>query len=223
MKKIFITLAALAVAAMAMATSSMAAKFDLDKDTISLEADISSVSGQATVVVAEAVPYDDGGVTKYRRPDTLDDDDILYMDQVEKADGIFQDMAVKGELTEGTTYVILVGGENLSESGIIEEYVTIASDGTIKVLWGDLNMDGSIVVEDAAQIISYLCGATVTNKKGYTIAASSCEDFLWGDITMDGSIVVEDAAQIISYLCGTTVTNKYNYEIGKEYDMILSK
>ena len=181
MKKIFITLAALAVAAMAMATTSMAA-YDYTTGATEVGIDATAASAvtaledqQLTVIIVAADP------TTKLLPTTISDSDILYIDQGAKGEISFEAMKVISALPDGD-YVIGIGGEDIAEGIIIDQF-TVGTDEpdepkTITVTWGDLDGDSDI---DLADITAVAYGA-MQNGKTY------------GDYTVgkEATIIVEE-------------------------------
>ena len=141
MKKIFITLAALAVAAMAMATTSMAA-YDYTTGATEVGIDATAASAvtaledqQLTVIIVAADP------TTKLLPTTISDSDILYIDQGAKGEISFEAMKVISALPDGD-YVIGIGGEDIAEGIIIDQF-TVGTDEEPEeeIMYGNVNFD----------------------------------------------------------------------------------
>lgn len=115
LKKALLACATVGALSAVVATSAFAATYDKDTGKVSTEKDLSTYTGQMTVLVIEkGADEKEGGIVA---------EDILYIDQTEAAAGIFQGMGVKGGSLANGTYVVKIGGENVD--AILTEEFTV--------------------------------------------------------------------------------------------------
>ena len=211
MKKMLLACTAAGVMAVAVSASALCAQIavtdgatyavdEAGKYTVSVDASkmLSGATGQMTVLVTPAGALEkEGG---------LQDSDILYIDQLAAADGIFQDMGVKGALTPGEIYDVFVGGENVqNEAGEASFYrtsFTVAKQGgTHTVILGRVDDDEYITSDDALVVLKAAAGkAELTGDKW--IAANCDKDEY---ITSDDALLILKAAAGKAELGSVTV------------------
>lgn len=212
MKKMLLACTAAGVMAVAVSASALCAELTVDagatyavdeagKYTVSVDASkmLSGATGQMTVLVTPAGALEkEGG---------LQDSDILYIDQLAAADGIFQGMGVKGTLTEGETYDVFVGGENVKdeagEASFYRTSFTVAKQGgTHVVILGKVDDDNSITSDDALIALKAAVGnETLTGDKWI---AANCD--------LDNSITSDDALLILKAAVGNVQLGKVNVD-----------
>ena len=150
--------------------------------TLSDTSDINSTN-QWTVVIISAELADE----------TLDADDLLYINQGTSADSfwVVDGMGVKGgELAEGD-YIIRIGGDTISSAeDLIEISFTVGDDGRVLQL-GDVDFDKVIGTTDINEIISHMLGTALT---GDALAAA--------DVDQDKVVGTTDINEIISHMLG---------------------
>lgn len=208
MKKMLISAAACGVLAAAVSASALCAQIDVtggatyakDNDgnyTVSVDASkmLTQNSGQMTVMVTKAGALEqDGG---------LKNDDILYIDQVASADGIFKNMGVKGKLEAGATYDVFVGGSDVKDSegkaGFYRTSFTVEGN-TIK--WCDVNGDGNITGADATRLLRHTAGIESLVYVVGDEAANLAEIQRICDVNKDGSVTGADATRLLRHTAG---------------------
>lgn len=211
MKKMLISAAACGVLAAVVSASALCAQIDVtggatytkDSDgnyTVSVDASkmLTQNSGQMTVLVTKAGALEQEGGLK--------DSDILYIDQVAGATGIFQNMGVKGTLEAGKTYDVFVGGENVkdtnSKAGFYRTSFTVASADTHVVELGKVNDDDYITGSDAVLVLKAAVGnETLTGDKWI---AANCN--------LDEYITGADAVLILKAAVGNATLGKVNVD-----------
>ena len=193
------------VMAVAVSASALCAQINVDngatyavdeasKYTVSVAAEVlSGKTGQMTVLVTPKGALEkEGG---------LQDSDILYIDQLAAADGIFQEMGVKGDLVEGSEYDVFIGGENVTnEAGEASFYRTsfmVTAGKQIK--WCDINGDGAIDGGDVIRLLQHTTGFDSFKIPGdYTE-----EEFVkLADVNKDGAIDGGDVIRLLQHTTG---------------------
>ena len=211
MKKMLLACAAAGVMAVAVSASALCAQINVDngatyavdeagKYTVSVAAEVlSGKTGQMTVLVTPKGALEkEGG---------LQDSDILYIDQLAAADGIFQGMGVKDALVEGSEYDVFIGGENVTnEAGEASFYRTSftvkKAGGTHVVELGKVDDDTSITGADALMVLQAAAESiTLTGDK--RIAA---------DCDLDGSLTGADALKVLQAAAENIVLGKVNVD-----------
>ena len=169
MKKLFLVGAI--VASMAFSSSALAAvsygngenakvSYDATNGTVSVTTDLSSYSGQMTVIVLN---NDDGSIAQ---------EDIMYIDQTAAGANIFQNMGLKTAIPAGSTYTVKIGGANVS--GLITETITVTADGTDwTFVYGDVDGTETVAVEDVSAIIAHLIGSGSEAGGDYAIGTTN--------------------------------------------------
>ena len=210
-KKMLLACTAAGVMAVAVSASALCAQINVDngatyavdeagKYTVSVAAEVlSGKTGQMTVLVTPKGALEkEGG---------LQDSDILYIDQLAAADGIFQGMGVKDALVEGSEYDVFVGGENVTnEAGEASFYRTSftvkKAGGTHVVELGKVDDDNSITGADALMVLQAAAESiTLTGDK--RIAA---------DCDLDGSLTGADALKVLQAAAENIVLGKVNVD-----------
>lgn len=211
MKKMLLACTAAGVMAVAVSASALCAQINVDngatyavdeagKYTVSVAAEVlSGKIGQMTVLVTPKGALEkEGG---------LQDSDILYIDQLAAADGIFQDMGVKDALVENAAYDVFVGGENVTneagEASFYRTSFTVAKQGgTHVVILGKVDDDNSITPDDALIALKAAVGnETLTGDKWI---AANCD--------LDNSITSDDALLILKAAVGNVQLGKVNVD-----------
>ena len=199
------------VMAVAVSASALCAQINVDngatyavdeagKYTVSVAAEVlSGKTGQMTVLVTPKGALEkEGG---------LQDSDILYIDQLAAADGIFQEMGVKGALVENEEYDVFVGGENVTneagEASFYRTSFTVAKQGgTHVVVLGQVNDDEYITGSDAVLVLKAAVGnETLTGDKWI---AANCD--------LNEYITGSDAVLILKAAVGNAKLGKVNVD-----------
>ena len=199
MKKMLLACAAAGVMAVAVSASALCAQINVDngatyavdeagKYTVSVAAEVlSGKTGQMTVLVTPKGALEkEGG---------LQDSDILYIDQLAAADGIFQGMGVKDALVEGSEYDVFIGGENVTneagEASFYRTIFTVKKDGGETTLkWGDIDGNKKIELTDATLLLYH---AANIKKLSYTDE----EMLIVGDMDKNGKIELADSTLLL--------------------------
>lgn len=211
MKKMLLACTAAGVMAVAVSASALCAQINVDngatyavdeagKYTVSVAAEVlSGKTGQMTVLVTPKGALEkEGG---------LQDSDILYIDQLAAADGIFQEMGVKGALVENEEYDVFVGGENVTneagEASFYRTSFTVAKQGgTHVVVLGQVNDDEYITGSDAVLVLKAAVGnETLTGDKWI---AANCD--------LNEYITGSDAVLILKAAVGNAKLGKVNVD-----------
>lgn len=186
---------ATAAVSLALATSAFAADgFNITEDitydqaagTASVDTGfIQSLGGQVTILIYEdSVDVD---------PANLTADQILYINQdtSDTEDGLktFVGMGLKNGLEANKTYVVKIGGENVTE-GIYEGKFTVGEDG--EIILGDVTGDENINLSDFSAIVNHYLG----------IAILEGNQFKAGDVNKDNVINLSDSSVVINYYLG---------------------
>ena len=156
MKKLLATLTTVAM----LATSTVAFAdvvvnndgYKKEAGTYSVASDLSEVEGQLTLLIIPEAAYLDG---------SIEDADILYIDQGAYAEGLFQSVGILGGTTLGNgTYYAKIGGKNLTDGIIVEKFTVVAEEeGTkITVKWGDITGDNAVTSADAIAALMNFAG-----------------------------------------------------------------
>ncbi len=167
------------------------------KYTVSVAAEVlSGKTGQMTVLVTPKGALEkEGG---------LQDSDILYIDQLAAADGIFQGMGVKDALVEGSEYDVFIGGENVTneagEASFYRTSFTVGADQQIQ--WCDVNGDGAISTADATRLIRHTAGIENLVYVADDEAKNEAEILRICDINKDGAVSTADATRLIRHTAG---------------------
>lgn len=200
MKKMLISAAACGVLAAAVSTSALCAQIDVDSgatydkdsNTVSVAASmLAQNSGQMTVMVTKAGALEqDGG---------LKNDDILYIDQVASADGIFQNMGVKGTLEAGKTYDVFVGGSDVKSGNEAAFYRTSFKVEGKTIKWCDINGDGSVNDSDVVRLFQHTTGT-----KEFAIPGDyTAEEWITlADVNGDKSVNDSDVVRLFQHTTG---------------------
>ncbi len=207
-KKMLLACTAAGVMAVAVSASALCAQINVDngatyavdeagKYTVSVAAEVlSGKTGQMTVLVTPKGALEkEGG---------LQDSDILYIDQLAAADGIFQGMGVKDALVEGSEYDVFIGGENVTnEAGEASFYRTGFTVGANQqISWCDVNGDGAISTADATRLIRHTAGIENLVYVADDEAKNEAEILRICDINKDGAVSTADATRLIRHTAG---------------------
>ena len=207
-KKMLLACTAAGVMAVAVSASALCAQINVDngatyavdeagKYTVSVAAEVlSGKTGQMTVLVTPKGALEkEGG---------LQDSDILYIDQLAAADGIFQGMGVKDALVEGSEYDVFIGGENVTneagEASFYRTSFTVGADQQIQ--WCDVNGDGAISTADATRLIRHTAGIENLVYVADDEAKNEAEILRICDINKDGAVSTADATRLIRHTAG---------------------
>lgn len=197
MKKMLISAAACGVLAAAVSASALCAQIDVTDGatyaqdssgnyTVSVDASrmLTQNSGQMTVMVTKAGALEKG----------LKNDDILYIDQVASADGIFKNMGVKGKLEAGATYDVFVGGSDVksgNEAAFYRTSFTVAADNTLN--WGDIDGNKKVELADATLLLYHVSNIQMLS---YTDAELKTV----GDMNKDDKVELADATLLLYHV-----------------------
>ena len=207
-KKMLLACTAAGVMAVAVSASALCAQINVDngatyavdeagKYTVSVAAEVlSGKTGQMTVLVTPKGALEkEGG---------LQDSDILYIDQLAAADGIFQGMGVKDALVEGSEYDVFVGGENVTnEAGEASFYrASFKVGANQQISWCDVNGDGAISTADATRLIRHTAGIENLVYVADDEAKNEAEILRICDINKDGAVSTADATRLIRHTAG---------------------
>lgn len=207
MKKMLISAAACGVLAAAVSSSALCKQIDVtggatyakDDDgnyTVSVDASkmLTQNSGQMTVMVTTAGALEKtGGLTNA---------DILYIDQVASAEGIFKNMGVKGELKAGATYDVFVGGSDVKSGNEAAFYRTSFTVEGNTIKWCDVNGDGSITGADATRLLRHTAGIESLVYVVDDETANLAEIKRICDVNKDGSVTGADATRLLRHTAG---------------------
>ena len=204
-KKMLLACTAAGVMAVAVSASALCAQINVDngatyavdeagKYTVSVAAEVlSGKTGQMTVLVTPKGALEkEGG---------LQDSDILYIDQLAAADGIFQGMGVKDALVEGSEYDVFIGGENVTneagEASFYRTSFTVTAGKQIK--WCDVNSDGVVDDGDVIRLLQHTTGFNAFKIPGdYTE-----EEFVGlADVNKDGAVDDGDVIRLLQHTTG---------------------
>ena len=124
---------------------------------------------------------------------TINDSDILYIDQTAAGKSIFQNVGILGgtTLADGTYYV-KIGGENIAQDGIIVEKFTVKNS----IIYGDVKEDGKVNALDVAYLKRYLAKWTGYDSTTVNLDAA--------DVKEDGKVNALDVAYLKRYLAKWT-------------------
>lgn len=184
---------ATAAVSLALATSAFAANgYDITADitydqaagTVTISGDfLGTLDGQTTILIYE----------ESVDPANISAEQILYINQDDADTGAntFVNMGVKGGLTENTTYVVRMGGENVSE-GIYEGTFKVGEGEVHLYPLGDADLSGSVTSADAGEIISHDLGLKTLEGEALECA----------DADRSGSVTSADAGEVISHDLG---------------------
>lgn len=155
-------MACMAVGALSavVATSAFAATVSDDKTKVSAGTSMADKSGQMTVLV----------IAKGADNDGIQAEDILYIDQQAAAEGIFQNMGVKGGALADGDYVLKIGGENLDEI-IVEEFKVGGASRVIQL--GDCDGIDGIDSGDLVAVLNHMFERSVLT--GDALIAADCD------------------------------------------------
>lgn len=207
-KKMLLACTAAGVMAVAVSASALCAQINVDngatyavdeagKYTVSVAAEVlSGKTGQMTVLVTPKGALEkEGG---------LQDSDILYIDQLAAADGIFQGMGVKDALVEGSEYDVFIGGENVTnEAGEASFYRTSFTVGAGKqIKWCDVNGDDTITGADATRLLRHTAGIESLVYVADDSAKNEAEILRICDVNKDGSVTGADATRLLRHTAG---------------------
>ncbi len=210
-KKMLLACTAAGVMAVAVSASALCAQINVDngatyavdeagKYTVSVAAEVlSGKTGQMTVLVTPKGALEkEGG---------LQDSDILYIDQLAAADGIFQGMGVKDALVEGSEYDVFVGGENVTnEAGEASFYRTSFKVGAGKqIKWCDIDGTDKVDANDVTRLLQHTTKYALL--EGYTDE----ELLALADVNKDGKVDANDVTRLLQH------TTKYAVIPGLDY------
>lgn len=210
-KKMLLACTAAGVMAVAVSASALCAQINVDngatyavdeagKYTVSVAAEVlSGKTGQMTVLVTPAGALEkEGG---------LQDSDILYIDQLAAADGIFQGMGVKDALVEGSEYDVFVGGENVTnEAGEASFYRTSFTVGAGKqIKWCDIDSTGKVDANDVTRLLQHTTKYALL--EGYTDE----ELIALADVNKDGKVDANDVTRLLQHTTKYDVIPELDY------------
>ena len=210
-KKMLLACTAAGVMAVAVSASALCAQINVDngatyavdeagKYTVSVAAKVlSGKTGQMTVLVTPAGALEkEGG---------LQDSDILYIDQLAAADGIFQGMGVKDALVEGSEYDVFVGGENVTnEAGEASFYRTSFTVGAGKqIKWCDIDSTGKVDANDVTRLLQHTTKYALL--EGYTDE----ELIALADVNKDGKVDANDVTRLLQHTTKYDVIPELDY------------
>lgn len=212
---------------LALATSAFAADgfnitgditYDQAAGTVTVSSDfLGTLNGQTTILI-----YEDGA-----DPANLTADQILYINQDDVSTGAdtFADMGLKGGLTENKTYVVRMGGENVTE-GIYEGTFKVGEGGdTITVIWGDVNRDNDFCILDASAIVDATIGGEKSFEDGkFVLGEEVATGIIWGDVNRDNDFGILDASAIVDATIGGEKSFEDGaYVLGSEKEISITK
>lgn len=210
-KKMLLACTAAGVMAVAVSASALCAQINVDngatyavdeagKYTVSVAAEVlSGKTGQMTVLVTPKGALEkEGG---------LQDSDILYIDQLAAADGIFQGMGVKDALVEGSEYDVFVGGENVTnEAGEASFYRTSFTVGAGKqIKWCDIDSTGKVDANDVTRLLQHTTKYALL--EGYTDE----ELIALADVNKDGKVDANDVTRLLQHTTKYDVIPELDY------------
>ena len=210
-KKMLLACTAAGVMAVAVSASALCAQINVDngatyavdeagKYTVSVAAEVlSGKTGQMTVLVTPKGALEkEGG---------LQDSDILYIDQLAAADGIFQGMGVKDALVEGSEYDVFIGGENVTnEAGEASFYRTSFKVGAGKqIKWCDIDGTDKVDANDVTRLLQHTTKYALL--EGYTDE----ELLALAYVNKDGKVDANDVTRLLQH------TTKYAVIPGLDY------
>jgi hypothetical protein len=186
MKKFMVACAAVSAMTAVAGMSAMAAEYSADTNTATYAVPAAADSTQMTVLV---IPEGSKG--------SVQDSDILYINQDEKGGAVNGTAALKGtdKLADGN-YLVMVGYYDADSTFKIAEDTFTVGDVNpgVDVLIGDVNGNKRIATDDATLVLQHTSGKTVLTGTGFA-AAAYC----------DGSntrIATSDASEILKYASG---------------------
>lgn len=167
------------------------AGFDKVAGTYSIASNLSEYgTEQMTILIIPEAAYLAG---------TINDADILYIDQAAaNTENIFKNVGILGGTTlDDGTYYVKIGGETLSDKGIIVEKFTKTTTpvGPTYTL-GDINGKDGVNILDANLALQY-CAELVSFDETQTLAA---------DVNGKDSVNILDANLILQY-CAELITS----------------
>ena len=210
-KKMLLACTAAGVMAVAVSASALCAQINVDngatyavdeagKYTVSVAAEVlSGKTGQMTVLVTPKGALEkEGG---------LQDSDILYIDQLAAADGIFQGMGVKDALVEGSEYDVFIGGENVTnEAGEASFYRTSFKVGAGKqIKWCDIDSTGKVDANDVTRLLQHTTNYALL--EGYTDE----ELIALADVNKDGKVDANDVTRLLQHTTKYDVIPELDY------------
>ena len=210
-KKMLLACTAAGVMAVAVSASALCAQINVDngatyavdeagKYTVSVAAEVlSGKTGQMTVLVTPKGALEkEGG---------LQDSDILYIDQLAAADGIFQGMGVKDALVEGSEYDVFIGGENVTnEAGEASFYRTSFKVGAGKqIKWCDIDSTGKVDANDVTRLLQHTTKYALL--EGYTDE----ELIALADVNKDGKVDANDVTRLLQHTTKYDVIPELDY------------
>jgi len=150
-------------------------------------------SGQLTILVLdkdidEVITNEETGETTKV---TFDDSNIMYIDQASVTDNaVFENMGLLNPNEAETAYIRV--GSDLGINIMTAELALVEEEGPTYLL-GDVNMDTSINMGDAAAILNHFMGDAEITDATAKLAA---------DVNVDTSINMGDAAAILNHFMG---------------------
>ena len=230
MKKVLAVMTA--VSAMAASTSAFAAPIAVDFDVANFDATYDVETNKFAVTLTDYTAAEDMTLLILDK-DVADeanvqDGEIRYIDQGKAfANAGLKLDELATQLAPGS-YPVKLGYDDGDSFEIAEATLVIPEPSSgdepiiVKVLWGDVDLDGSADTMDATRILDAFAGGTSTfpqtdYKDGYKYTWNSksvigsdeksyTSDILWGDIDADGSADTMDATRILDAFAGGTST-----------------
>ena len=182
MKKLLATLTTVAM----LATSTAFAGFDKTTGTYSVDTDLRGQTGQLTLLIIPQAAYES---------DEIADKDILYIDQGEYAEGLFQSVGILGgkELGAGTYYA-KIGGTNSANDGIVvEKFTIVAADEGTDYTVGDVDGNGNITIGDVTTLVNKVLNKITRFTKGEEVLPAPV-----GDTDGNGNITIGDVTTLVN-------------------------
>lgn len=174
----------------------LAVKYTADGNKLAVESGWNTGDAQVTLLVV-----------KGNNPSSINDSDILYIDQQAQADAAkaFATVGLLGEdaLAEGT-YTVKAGG---SAGNVYVSTFTVEKDAPtipdVKFKWGDVNASGAVDSDDAIDILVYGAGgAAKVGSAVYSMGEEVSANVKYGDVNASGAVDSDDAIDILVYGAG---------------------
>lgn len=134
-------------------------------------------------------------VTKNKGDSSYTLEDIVYIDQknteeVTVNNGVFS-FSFKSNIQNGEEYLLKIGGTDI-DTPTSKNFVS-SSEGSDKIIYGDVDNDGVITANDSAVLLQY-----VLNKNSVDSTIIESEGFQErSDVTGSGELTAEQAAYIL--------------------------
>ena len=120
-----------------------------------------------------------------------------------------------------TEYVVRVGGEDITNGDKKYYEATISvlatpenEEPSVTVLWGDVNLSGTVDANDAGAVLKALAGGLKVYGD-YTIGEALVGTTIWGDVNASSVVDANDAGAVLKALAGGLKVYG-NYTIGEE-------